>query len=96
MTNKNDTFVVRNRKERCIHWIVREPTGHGWEHMNEEDLDQYADAPTAVRCTTCATYWENHWSKGEIAPTHMGSSSCKSGSIRSGGTNAHCTCKMCF
>lgn len=29
-------------------------------------------------------------------PSHMGSSRCKSGSLASGGTWAHCTCDTCF
>ena len=29
-------------------------------------------------------------------PRHLGSSYCESGSIASGGTNAHCTCDTCF
>ena len=28
--------------------------------------------------------------------THLGSRNCRSGSIASGGTRAHCTCSICF
>ena len=34
--------------------------------------------------------------RGGIAPTHNGSKGCESGSIASGGKNAHCTCDVCF
>lgn len=29
-------------------------------------------------------------------PSHFGSSGCRSGSLASGGRNAHCTCDGCF
>jgi hypothetical protein len=31
-----------------------------------------------------------------FAPRHEGSVHCRSGSIASGGTHAHCTCDTCF
>jgi hypothetical protein len=31
-----------------------------------------------------------------FGPRHDGSPNCESGSIASGGTNAHCTCDVCF
>lgn len=34
--------------------------------------------------------------RGGFGPTHDGSRFCKSGSIRSGGNKAHCTCDVCF
>jgi hypothetical protein len=33
---------------------------------------------------------------GEFGPSHNGASHCKSGSIASGGTRAHCSCDACF
>ena len=32
----------------------------------------------------------------EAGPSHDGSKNCKSGSIASGGTKAHCSCDTCF
>lgn len=50
------------------------------------------DAPWAMSaCPTCPSYVA-----GELAPSHMGSPSCKSGSLASGGNRAHCTCDGCF
>lgn len=40
----------------------------------------------AGQCRECDT----------IPVTHTGSPMCKSGSIASGGTRAHCTCDLCF
>jgi hypothetical protein len=35
-------------------------------------------------------------SPGTFKPSHMGIVSCRSGSLASGGTMAHCTCDSCF
>lgn len=40
-------------------------------------------------CPTCE-------SPEEFKPSHLGSTRCQSGSLASGGTNAHCTCDTCF
>jgi hypothetical protein len=42
-------------------------------------------------CFTCANILP-----GSLAPTHNGSKRCQSGSIASGGDNAHCSCDICF
>jgi hypothetical protein len=39
-------------------------------------------------CPTCA--------QPGMKPSHKGSPRCESGSIASGGKNAHCTCDVCF
>jgi hypothetical protein len=51
-----------------------------------------APAPAAAPCGTCADNKAN----GGFGPSHDGSPYCKSGSIASGGTRAHCTCDTCF
>lgn len=43
-------------------------------------------------CKQC----ENNKKGSGITPTHNGSRYCQSGSIASGGKNAHCTCDLCF
>lgn len=48
-----------------------------------------ADTATRPDCRTCAL-------PGTFKPSHNGSVSCQSGSIASGGKNAHCTCDTCF
>ena len=42
-------------------------------------------------CKACLTL-----AKGHVGPSHDGLLSCRSGSIASGGTKAHCTCDACF
>jgi len=61
-----------------------------------EQLDWYAERSALAKrmqsipgCSTCA-------SPETFKPSHFGMSSCQSGSIRSGGRNAHCTCDTCF
>lgn len=43
-------------------------------------------------CPMCARIAESGWG----GPSHDGISSCRSGSLASGGPNAHCTCDACF
>lgn len=43
-------------------------------------------------CPTCLEIWQ----AGGFGPSHLGSSHCLSGSLASGGKNAHCTCDTCF
>jgi hypothetical protein len=45
-----------------------------------------------AQCKTCETVRE----EGGFGPSHNGSPLCRSGSIASGGTRAHCTCDTCF
>lgn len=47
--------------------------------------------PTA--CSMCEIIRTRH---GGFGPSHDGSKRCESGSIASGGDNAHCTCDVCF
>lgn len=42
-------------------------------------------------CHECERYWET-----KFGPSHEGSVMCRSGSLASGGTRAHCTCNTCF
>lgn len=46
-----------------------------------------------MECQMCAEILKKH---GGFGPSHYGSGSCRSGSIASGGRNAHCTCDTCF
>lgn len=48
-------------------------------------LDKFEAGPGG--CSGCV-------SKG--GPSHQGSTSCKSGSLASGGQNSHCSCDTCF
>ena len=41
-------------------------------------------------CRTCQEQVDKH------GPRHAGSTYCESGSIASGGRNAHCSCDVCF
>lgn len=50
-------------------------------------------ANTANVCPTCEEIKTKY--KG-FGPRHDGSRYCESGSIASGGTNAHCSCDLCF
>lgn len=45
------------------------------------------EAPTK-KCAMCED--------PKYLPGHNGSRRCRSGSIASGGTRAHCTCNLCF
>ena len=42
-------------------------------------------------CEACLEGADNNF-----GPPHDGSTSCESGSIASGGTEAHCVCHVCF
>lgn len=48
--------------------------------------------PEQSVCETC----EQIKREGGFGPSHNGSKRCESGSIASGGQNAHCTCDTCF
>jgi hypothetical protein len=56
---------------------------------------QVIEGPRDALPTSCPTceYIKKHDGFG---PRHNGSSECESGSIASGGENAHCTCDTCF
>jgi hypothetical protein len=54
------------------------------QHHFERDELQEVEA-----CRTCA-------SPETFKPSHNGSPRCQSGSIASGGKNAHCSCGVCF
>lgn len=47
---------------------------------------------SVIECRTCAEII----TAGGFGPSHLGSSACRSGSIASGGRNAHCPCDTCF
>lgn len=46
-------------------------------------------------CIGCAPFYDSPEGTAH-APSHRGSRRCKSGSLASGGTHAHCTCDTCF
>jgi hypothetical protein len=69
--------------ERC------EPV-HVWRAHYDACPDYWND-PKYQDCVTC-----ERRGRGAMEPDHDGSSRCESGSIASGGTNAHCTCDVCF
>jgi hypothetical protein len=52
-----------------------------WREAREADSRKYGG------CEQCLVL---------SGPSHRGSSSCRSGSIASGGHKAHCTCDGCF
>lgn len=54
--------------------------------IQEPDKDGFVPG-----CRTCAIVKIDGW-----GPSHFGSSGCRSGSLASGGRNAHCTCDGCF
>jgi len=45
--------------------------------------------PEKPECSTCVRYANG-------GPSHEGSRLCRCGSIASGGTKAHCTCRACW
>ncbi len=49
------------------------------------------DAPKRA-CPTCEAIRK----EGGFGPSHEGRKGCESGSIASGGSNAHCSCDRCF
>lgn len=58
----------------------------------EPGLAPELEGPTPD-CETCRQIREVYEGYG---PSHDGSSRCRCGSIASGGTKAHCTCRACF
>jgi hypothetical protein len=50
---------------------------------------KYTEISVERECRTCQM-------PEQIKPSHDGSPRCESGSIASGGKNAHCTCDVCF
>ena len=65
---------------------VLELIEHKLRALLSEGLPQGAEPD----CPTCLQIGSG------MGPTHQGSKNCKSGSIASGGTLAHCTCGICF
>jgi hypothetical protein len=57
---------------------------HRFDRSELEEADK-----SEAKCRTCL-------SPDFIKPSHNGSARCQSGSIASGGKNAHCTCDVCF
>ena len=53
------------------------------------DCEHTIEHPNCVECNRILD-------DGGFGPTHDGSRMCKSGSIASGGTKAHCNCERCF
>jgi len=91
LTEKEYQKAIR---QRMVFWRV--PTEDGVKHMSEEDWIKGDEVSVATVCATCQAYWDERWSRGGIAPNHMGSKLCRSGSIASGGDREHCTCDACF
>jgi hypothetical protein len=56
-----------------------------------DEADEIVKACT--ECRGCRQHWSRSHGGG---PKHNGSRMCESGSIASGGKNAHCTCDTCF
>ncbi len=52
--------------------------------------DCYAKLLSGLFCRQCMEIGTG------MGPSHNGSKGCESGSIASGGKNAHCTCDVCF
>lgn len=50
-----------------------------------------SEATKPEPCPECERYRGYGW-----GPSHRGSSLCTSGSLASGGTRAHCSCRACF
>lgn len=90
--------------------IRRDPVRRTWlvSLLSERgDVLDYGEAPTleaalaqlvvtleAVAAGQCAQCARAPHDPG--TPNHDGSDRCRSGSIASGGTNAHCTCDTCY
>ncbi len=52
-----------------------------------------ADRFPDVNCPMCTEIQQKY---NGLGPSHDGSRLCESGSIKSGGSRAHCTCDWCF
>lgn len=61
-----------------------------WSQMTSPDAVAGTPVP-AKPCKECERYKEMGF-----GPSHNGSVLCRSGSLKSGGTTAHCTCNSCF
>jgi hypothetical protein len=61
----------------------------GITHRFDRSELEEAEESQVVACRTCQM-------PDLIKPSHEGSPRCQSGSIASGGKNAHCTCDVCF
>lgn len=74
-----------------------------WDHGNGKMMAWFVptdmrvmaegdDVPWAVwSCSGCGPRMA-----GQMAPSHRGSTGCESGSLASGGDQAHCTCDGCW
>jgi hypothetical protein len=88
--DENDTVVAKElEQEGLIRYVDNDPRGakhNGWRRTE-----------LGIAVYNCI---ENPGCKGcnvvGMSPGHDGSRYCKSGSIASGGTRAHCTCDTCF
>lgn len=83
------TEIKRLRKERNLRWL---------ECLEAEAALKKAQVKLdeATKKSPCETCQEIEGKYNGFGPSHDGRSTCRSGSIASGGKNAHCTCGACF
>ncbi len=73
-----------------------------WAGLGPEDVEDCAATPPlraggqSNDLSTCPTCEEIRTEHKGFGPSHNGSPRCESGSIASGGQNAHCSCDTCF
>ena len=90
---KCGTYVSYNIQDYWVHC-----TNNNCKWCMMTDPEAVAGIPKPITelkpksvCKEC-----QRWKDFGFGPRHDGSSSCKCGSIASGGTKAHCTCSACF
>jgi DnaJ-class molecular chaperone len=90
-----EMFEIRSDSEASAKALAREIAGDdlkGRLHCVWVDVvggqSFHFDRDELRECPTCA--------QPGMKPSHNGSPRCQSGSIASGGKNAHCTCDVCW
>lgn len=63
------------------------------EALPEDRRTRFFELLASTGCVDCASIAVLYGSHG---PSHEGSRYCQSGSLKSGGRTAHCSCDTCF
>ena len=93
------TFQAAERLRQDVHAQTRRALGRGQgavlgrEGNSEGDAKHPQGPPPSHRPPRPAP---SATRPGDFKPSHDGMPHCKSGSLASGGTKAHCTCDTCF
>jgi hypothetical protein len=91
-------FDIRNSSEESAQALIKEVCKYDWHKLHcvrvrvdkvEHRFDRDELREMRQECPTCRM-------PDLMKPSHNGSPRCQSGSIASGGKNAHCTCDVCF